>query len=155
MRWRAKSHDMAVGASAGISSAQAEADRVDIEGVLQAYETALNTSNAEAVMNLFTSGAVFMPQYSPSSRGTDEVRAAYNQLFLSITFCVELQVEEIVQIAPNWAFVRTSSDGWIIPLTTGVRTSDANHELFIFEKDDDHEWKIARYCFSTTNPPRQ
>jgi hypothetical protein len=28
-----------------------------------------------------------------------------------------------------------------------------NQELFVFQKIDD-AWKIARYCFSTTNPPR-
>ncbi len=31
---------------------------------------------------------------------------------------------------------------------------EANQELFIFRKVGD-DWKIARYSFSTTNPPRQ
>jgi len=30
---------------------------------------------------------------------------------------------------------------------------EANQELFVFQKVDS-DWKIARYCFSTTNPPR-
>jgi hypothetical protein len=30
---------------------------------------------------------------------------------------------------------------------------EANQELFVFQKIDG-TWKIARYCFSTTNPPR-
>jgi ketosteroid isomerase-like protein len=37
---------------------------------------------------------------------------------------------------------------------TGTRSAEANQELFIFSKDGDGSWKIARYSFSTTNPPR-
>ena len=31
--------------------------------------------------------------------------------------------------------------------------AEANQELFIFRKDDDGAWRIARYSFSPTNPP--
>jgi ketosteroid isomerase-like protein len=34
-----------------------------------------------------------------------------------------------------------------------MTTSEANQELFIFRKDDDGVWRIARYSFSPTNPP--
>ena len=67
----------------------------------------------------------------------------------------ELQIEEIEQVATNWAFVRTSSVGFVTVHANDERVPDANHELFVFQKDDDDRWKIARYCFSTTNPLRQ
>jgi ketosteroid isomerase-like protein len=35
---------------------------------------------------------------------------------------------------------------------TGATSHEANQELFIFKKDDDGQWRIARYSFSTTNP---
>ena len=35
----------------------------------------------------------------------------------------------------------------------GAKSAEANQELFIFKKDADGAWKIARYSFSTTNPP--
>ena len=35
----------------------------------------------------------------------------------------------------------------------GVFGPEANQELFFFHRIDD-TWKIARYCFSTTIPPR-
>ncbi|RXT41878.1 YybH family protein [Bradyrhizobium betae] len=143
------------GETANVASAQADADRHGIEQVLQAYEAALNTSDADKVMTLFSSDAVFMPQHSPSSIGTDAIHAAYNGIFQSMTFDVELRIEEIVQVAPKWAFVRTNSTGFVIALATGERDPDANHELFVFQKGDDGEWQIARYCFSTTLPPRR
>ena len=36
---------------------------------------------------------------------------------------------------------------------TGAEGAEANQELFLFQKIGG-AWKIARYCFCTTNPPR-
>ena len=38
---------------------------------------------------------------------------------------------------------------------TGDKVAEANQELFVLQKMADGDWKIARYAFSTTNPPRQ
>jgi uncharacterized protein (TIGR02246 family) len=124
----------------------------DIQDVLEAYETALNTSNTDAVLAVFTSDAVFMAPNNPSAIGTDALRTAYTGIFKTITFDTELQVEEIVQVAPDWAFARTISAGFVTIHAISQRVPDANHELFVFHKDDASGWKIARYSFSTTNP---
>ena len=54
-------------------------------------------------------------------------------------------------MAPNW--VRARTIGTVKVYATGGGGPEANQELFVFQKIDG-EWKIARYCFSTTNPPR-
>ena len=138
--------------SAG-KTADAASVQADIDEVLQTYETALNASDIDTVLTVFASDGVFMAPNSPSRIGADAIRAAYKGIFQAITFETELQVEEIVQVSPNWAFVRTSSSGFVTVRATGQRVPDANHELFIFNKGDDHKWRIARYSFSTTNPP--
>jgi uncharacterized protein (TIGR02246 family) len=109
--------------------------------VLQTYETALNASDIDTVMTVFASDGVFMAPNSPSMIGADSIQAAYAGIFQ--------------KVATNWAFVRTSSVGFVIVHASGERVPDANHELFVFQKGDDDRWKIARYCFSTTNPMRQ
>ena len=38
---------------------------------------------------------------------------------------------------------------------TGAKTAEANQELFVFRRSTDGRWKIARYSFSTINPPPQ
>ncbi|MCU1293898.1 MAG: Ketosteroid isomerase, partial [Bryobacterales bacterium] len=50
-------------------------------------------------------------------------------------------------------FARTNSAGTATVNATAGSSAEANQELFIFQKIED-AWKIARYCFSTTNPPR-
>jgi ketosteroid isomerase-like protein len=49
--------------------------------------------------------------------------------------------------------VRTNSAGTTGHASTGRTTAEANQELFIFRKDGDGKWRIARYSFSPTNPP--
>jgi uncharacterized protein (TIGR02246 family) len=120
---------------------------------LSKYQDALNKSDTDAVMKLYAFDAVFMPQNSPSSVGTDEVRGAYDAVFQTIKLTVKFNVAEVVEIAPNWVFARTNSAGTVKVHPTGSGGPEANQELFLFQKIDG-AWKIARYCFSTTNPPR-
>ena len=104
-------------------------------------------------MKLYAFDGVFMPQNSPSSLGTDAVRKAYDAVFKAITLQVIFDVAEIKQIAPDWVFARTNSAGRVKVHETGEGGPEANQELFIFQKIDG-AWKIARYCFATTNPGR-
>lgn len=130
----------------------ADSIQTDIENVLLAYETALNGSDPDRVLSVFTPDGVFMAPNSPSTVGADAIRAAYNGIFQTITFDTELTVEEVVQIAPDWAFARTSSNGYVTVNAIKQRVPDANHELFILHKGHGNAWKIARYSFATTNP---
>jgi uncharacterized protein (TIGR02246 family) len=129
-----------------------DAVQAAIEKVLQTYETALNASNTDTALTVFDPDGVFMAPNSPSAVGEDAIRAAYSGIFQMITFDTELTVEEIVQVAPKWAFVRTSSNGHVTVNAIKQRVPDANHELFIFHQGDDDAWKIARYSFATMNP---
>jgi uncharacterized protein (TIGR02246 family) len=141
-----------------VKSANSFADAASvqlIEDVLQRYERALNASDIDAALTVFAPDGVFMPPNSPSIVGAKAIRAAYKGIFQAITFDTELTVEEIVQIASNWAFARTSSNGHATVKAAKLRVPDANHELFIFQKDKDGAWKIARYSFATTRPLAQ
>jgi uncharacterized protein (TIGR02246 family) len=124
-----------------------------VAAVLAQYQEALNQSDTGAVMKLYATNGVFMPQNSPSSIGVDEVRRAYDAVFKTIKLTVKFEVAEVVEMAPNWVFARTNSAGTVKVHATGAGGPEANQELFLFQKIDG-AWKIARYCFSTTNPPR-
>jgi len=124
-----------------------------VAAVLVKYQDALNQSDTGAVMKLYAPDGVFMPQNSPSSVGAEEVRRAYDAVFRTIKLTVKFNVAEVVEIAPNWVFARTNSAGTVKVLATDASGTEANQELFLFQKIEG-VWKIARYCFSTTNPER-
>src|SRR5580658_7991367 len=125
-----------------------------VAAVLAKYQDALNQSDTSTVMRLYARNGVFMPQNSPSRVGAEEVRRAYEAVFKTIKLTVQFNVAEVVEMAPNWVFARTNSAGNVKVHATGAGGPEANQELFLFQKIDG-AWKIARYCFSTTNPPRQ
>jgi uncharacterized protein (TIGR02246 family) len=124
-----------------------------VAAALSKYEQALNQSDTNAVMKLYAPDGVFMAQNFPSSVGADTVRKAYDAVFKAIKLTVKFNVAEVVEVAPNWAFARTNSAGTVRIHATGQTSAEANQELFVFQKIAG-AWKIARYCFSTTNPPR-
>jgi uncharacterized protein (TIGR02246 family) len=126
-----------------------------VEGLLAAYNAALNASKTDAVMPLYMADGVFMPPYSQSAIGQPAIRKAYDAVFETRTFDVKFNLAELVVLSPDWAFGRTNSAGHTTNPTTGTQSSEGNQELFLFKKDSDGAWKIARYSFSPTNPPNR
>jgi uncharacterized protein (TIGR02246 family) len=124
-----------------------------IRAVMASYNDALNNGSTDAALALYAEDGVFMPPYSQSAVGKEAVRKAYDKVFQELKFDVRFTIAELVVMAPDWAFVRTNSAGTTGHASTGKTTAEANQELFIFRKDGDRKWRIARYSFSPTNPP--
>jgi uncharacterized protein (TIGR02246 family) len=122
--------------------------------VLSAYNQALNSSDTDAVMPLYAQDGVFMPPYSPSAVGLADVRKAYDAVFAAIQLSVKFTIAEVVEMGPDWVFARTNSAGTTLNHATGAISKEGNQELFIFRKEKDGKFKIARYAFSTTNPQK-
>ncbi len=115
-----------------MSAQNRQTDERAIRAVLARYEQALNGSDTETVMALYADDGVFS----------------------AIKLSVKFDVVEVRAVSPTWAFARTNSAGGVKVLADGSGGPEGNQELFVFEKAGSGDWKIARYCFSTTNPPR-
>jgi len=135
------------------SSIAGNKDEVAIREVMASYNDALNSGSTDAALALYAADGVFMPPYSQSAVGKEAVRKAYNRVFQELKFDVRFTIAELVVVSPDWAFVRTNSAGTTDHASTGKTTAEANQELFVFRKDGDGKWRIARYSFSPTNPP--
>ena len=131
----------------------AASDEAAIRAALSTYQDALNASSTAAAMPLYTDDGVFMPPYSQSAVGKTQLKEAYDAVFKNITLHVKFTVREVVIMSPEWAFARTNSAGTNKINATGAMSAEGNQELFIFRKGSDGKWRIARYSFSTTNPP--
>jgi uncharacterized protein (TIGR02246 family) len=145
-------------ASAGDESPTATtpaADKAAITSVLSAYEAALNASDTDAVRRLYADDVVLMRPFRPSVVGKAAVRQPSVAGPRVSKLNVKFTIAEIVEMAPDWAFARTNSAGTITATATGATSPEANQELFIFRKDADGAWKIARYSFSPTIPQPQ
>ena len=131
----------------------AATDKKAITETLLAYGSALNASSTKDAVTLYAPDGVFMGQHAPTAIGTSSLTETYNNIFEAITLSVKFTVHEVVLFTNEWAFARTSSAGTQKINATGETSNEANQELFILQKNG-AEWKIARYCFCTTNPPK-
>lgn len=125
-----------------------------ITALLMKYQDALNASSTAAVLPLYADDGVFMAPFAPSAVGTEALRAAYDRVFGAITLAVKFEIVEVVPTGPGWAFARTNSAGTVTVHATGARSAEANQELFVLREGADGAWRIARYSFSPTDPPR-
>lgn len=125
-------------------------DKKEIEALLLAYKSALNTSDANSAVALYTRNGVFMPTEAPSALGTEQILGAYQYIFSQIQLSIEFFVEEIV-VDGEMAFAVTSSKGKTLIRAIGQTVPEENRELFVFEREDG-SWKIARYMFNKTRP---
>ncbi|GLS32666.1 conserved hypothetical protein [Mesorhizobium albiziae] len=145
----------AITLTAGGKTAGADEAAAAITQQLKNYEQALNKSDVDAVMKLYAKDAVFMPQYSLPSVGRDAIRTAYENVFKAIKLNIVFKIDEVRPLAADWAYARTRSNGTVKVLASDQGPGpEANQELFVFHREDDGQWRIARYIFSTTNPPR-
>ena len=127
-------------------------DVESIKATLNAYRDGIVSSNVAAIVPLYTNDGVTMAQHSTSQIGRQAIETWYTQCFQLLTLNVKFNIEEVVVASDKYAFARTTSSGTQKFNATGQTSKEANQELFVMEKVGD-EWKIARYCFCTMNPP--
>src|SRR6266404_1253194 len=139
-------------ASASAGDESPAADKAAITSVVSAYEAALNASDIEAVRRLYADDVVLMRPFRQSVVGKAAAQQSAPAGSSPSKLNIKFKIAEIVEMSPDWAFARTNSAGTITNKTTGATSPEANQELFIFRKDADGAWKIARYSFSPTNP---
>lgn len=123
-----------------------------IKTTLQSYRDNLVASDAEGCAALYADDGITMAQNFQTQVGSAAVKAWYKLCFSLLSLDVEFDIKEVVLASEEYAFARTSSAGTQTQLASGKTSHESNQELFVMKKVDD-EWKIARYCFCTMNPP--
>lgn len=121
-------------------------EKVAIEKTLKTYFGSLNASDVKTAVDSYTADGVFMPTKFPTATGTDQLMAAYGNVFKAIQLNVTVKIEEII-IRDDIAFAGTLSNGSTLIHATGETTPEENREFFLLRKDNG-EWKIARYMFN-------
>jgi ketosteroid isomerase-like protein len=123
----------------------------EITNVIKAYEKAINSHDPKAVMALYGSDPIFIPQNAETFIGREAVQARYQHSSQTIKVNVVFTIHEIVEMG-DLAYGRTTSDGQWEVLATHKISREANNELFIFRREQG-QWKIHRYMFANSNPP--
>lgn len=121
-------------------------EKAAIEKLLFAYRDALDASDVNKVLPLYTNDGVFMPSNAPSAIGQEQVKAAYEYVFSQIQLNIEFYIDEIV-VNGDYALARTTSKGTTLIHANKQTVPEENRELFVLQKATG-QWKIARYMFN-------
>lgn len=125
-----------------------QTERAAIETMLFQYRDALNASDVNKVLPLYTRDGVFMPTNAPTAAGKEQLKASYEFVFKTIQLHIEFFIDEVT-VVDDHAFALTNSKGTTLIRANGQTVAEENRELFVLAKEDG-QWKIARYMFNKT-----
>jgi uncharacterized protein (TIGR02246 family) len=120
-------------------------DEGEIRNVLERYEQALNSGDADLAMSCYAPDAIFMPTTLPTVEGA-ALRGWYAKFFEATKMDVKFAIDEVV-VSGMLAYAVTSSHGTQTALAKGTASPESNREVFIFAREDG-AWKISRYLFN-------
>ena len=121
-------------------------EKAAIEKLIFTYQDALNASDTEKVIALYTKNGSLIANAAPTADGIDAIKGTYQYVFDNFTYSLKFSIIEI-EVNGNTAFARSTSKGSFVIKASGQTLADENRELFVFEKENG-QWKIARYMYN-------
>jgi len=122
-------------------------DRAEIEAIIADYEQAINDSDLDGSVAMFSPDAVFMPSGGPAQRGIDAIRAYYQNTILQSPLQLSFPLADIEVVGDlAWATAtivgtQTATDGTENPVVV--------NGLFVFGRDQaGGSWHVVAYMFT-------
>jgi ketosteroid isomerase-like protein len=108
-----------------------------------AYVTAINSNNLDALLAMLTDDVVFLSADEPVMVGKTAVRPWVEGYFKAFKTHWDKPVQEFV-VSGDWAFERYSYKSTDTPLAGGAVVEDTGWGLVIYHHDTDGKWRVAR-----------
>jgi len=115
-------------------------------GVVGAYSRALQASDRDAILRLYTDRSEVVPEGGPSVRGIKAIDTFYADTLSAIGFENDLQVVSS-QIHDDIAIFRSEQPIIVTTVADGTRTPSYFRELFVLVRTTEG-WRINTYMFS-------
>ncbi|GGH24818.1 hypothetical protein GCM10007423_08560 [Dyadobacter endophyticus] len=132
------------------ASSYTEADRSAINSLTTAtHSSALASSDAAAVSNLFETNRVLTAPDAPTMKGAAAIKATYEGVFSAIKLTLAFTIDEIV-IDGDYSYVRSHSGGTTLINATGQTVPASYREIFVVKKVDG-VWKISWYAYNQSS----
>ena len=133
-------------------AARAAAEETAVKAAVTQYFDALGTQDVPTIVEKsYAPDGVFFPHQLPTAKGSDELRAAYTQIFQAIKLDVKLNIES-AEVSGDEAVVVTSSLGTVHVNEPNIDVPEANREIFHMHKIDG-DWRIQTYMFNKAEAP--
>lgn len=125
-----------------------------IFALLLRYEDALVSRSKSKLRHLFRSDGVFLPWGLPPAFGRRAIKSAFRRIFRTVTFDIELKIDEIQLVGEEFAVARTTIEGTKFWRKDGTEERHFSRENMVLRKVG-QKWKIAYYPFRGTTSDDQ
>lgn len=133
-------------ANAGVADTAAHAAH-------DAYVTAINSNNLDALLGMLTEDVVFLAAHEPVMVGKAAVRPWLEGYLKAYKTHWDKPVQEFV-VSGDWAFERYSYKSTDTPLAGGAPVEDTGWGLMIYHRDADGRWRVARDAWGPDHPSK-
>ena len=126
-------------------------DRETINALRNKHVAAINACDLQTVLSGMTEDVVYMPPGQPAILGKknleDYLRPIYEQAKAEISM-----TSEEIEVTGEWAF-ELGTIGGQLRLGDGPAISMNGKYLYIYKREHDGSWKIARDIYNDNAPP--
>lgn len=122
-------------------------DRQAVEKVLRAYEDGINRGDTPLIIAQFSDDAVWKPANVAALVGKPAIQRRYEHELGRISLAKTYRVHDL-EVACDWAFIRTTSEGTVALKETGEKAPESHEDVFILKRQPDGFWKITRYIYN-------
>ena len=133
-------------------TAQKEADIQAFKEIDAKWDKAVFAGDADAFMALVTDDYIRMEPDEPAMVGKEAFRESQQSFFDKYSLQDSDNVIEEIRLAGDWAYVRGSWSGTIIPKGGRDPISSSDKWIDIRERQSDGSWKISRTCGNSDAP---
>ncbi len=130
---------------------QNKADRAAIDKASQQMVAAIEGDDVEGILALVTGDHVTMAPNEPAIDDVTNLRAWHEGRINAFTSQATLSSEEIV-VSGDWAYQRWSSSFVVTPRDGGSPIRAVNKGIWIWQRQPDGAWKMARSIFNSDLP---
>ena len=133
----------------------AEDDARDIEAVnalLAEHVAAVNSGDMTANLAGFTEDLVYLPPEGPPVLGKPALASFIKSFYDAFDAEIEMVPEETV-VSGDWAFQWGTITGIVRPLEGGGATVLDWKYMYLYQRQPDGTWKIARDIYNSNVPP--
>ena len=130
-----------------------ELDEQAITAVANEWTAAYSDGDMDALLALYTEDAVDIPP-GPISIGKAAIRQRHERGLVGLTANSWVIFDEVV-VTGDWAFARGVYQATYTTIADGTQTQARNDNLWLFHRESDGSWRIARMIYNSAEEPDQ
>jgi uncharacterized protein (TIGR02246 family) len=126
-------------------------DLAALASVLREHVDAVNAGDADSVLAGMTDDVVYLPPDQPLLRGKDRLRKLLTPAYEQLDIQISMTAEETV-LAGDWAWEWGHLSGSMGPKAGGQATEVDGKYFYVYRRQGDGSWRIARDIFNWNKP---